>query len=134
MKLPQLRRLLAEDYPGQANWIRPMFLVLNNFMETVVDGLNRGLTVTDNMVGSILTQVFTSAPSSSSPVSIGWSQSLTPTAVLVGRVSGGTVSAAPGISWQMNSANTAILITGMFGVSTPTTSAPITLTLLVLTR
>jgi hypothetical protein len=111
-----------------------MFLVLNNFMETVVDGINRGLTVTDNMVGSILTQSFTSLPSLSIPISIGWSQSLIPTVVLVGKVSGGSVSASPGVSWQMNSANTAILITGLFGVSTPTTSAPITLTFVILTR
>ena len=51
MKLPTLRRLIKEDLGGKdvPNWIDKILYVMNLFFDTIYRGLNRGLTLKDNV-------------------------------------------------------------------------------------
>lgn len=49
MKLPTLKKILFEDLKGAPDWIRPMIDVLNSFMETVYQALNRNITFSENV-------------------------------------------------------------------------------------
>lgn len=52
-RIPQTKRFLIEDFPDQASWIGPLLQNLNIFMEQVTFGLNKGLTLTDNLRATI---------------------------------------------------------------------------------
>ncbi len=56
MKLPQYSRIAIEELPKEVQkWISLITDPVNSFMLTVKNGLNNGLTVTDNMAGGIKT-------------------------------------------------------------------------------
>lgn len=127
--LPQIRRLLVEDFPGQKAWIAPLLLIFNTFTESVVNAFNSNLNVADNMSGDILTMKF----SGTLPVSVSWSKKTPPVAVIVGnayRTDGTaiTLSNAVGIVWQMSSDGKSVQVTSLTGI-TPSTSTPYALTL-----
>ena len=125
---------MLEDFKGQVSWIKPMLLILNTFMETIINSLNKNLTISDNMAAQIVPVVFSAFPSPTNPVEIPWKMSFPPTAILVGNVSpnipipeGNTF-----IYWQIGP-NGQIQIINMAG-PTPTSTAPITLTLVIFSR
>lgn len=131
--LPQIRRLLIEDFASQKKWISPLLLVLNSFMEAVVNALNKSLTLAANTTGDVRTVIL----AGTLPVSTTWSKPQTPTAVLVGNVQlvGGAAvspSAAVWVQWAMSSDGKSLQVTSIFGV-TPTTSNQYVLTLVCLT-
>ena len=131
MKLPQIKRLLIDDFVSEKKWITPLFLTLNTFMESIVGGLNKALTVNDNMSGSIQTITLNSVPSQSSPYSFAWKQ-VAPKVVLVGNVtsdSGLVLTSA--IQVQFAYSNGQISITNVVGC-TPTNTNQHYLTLLIL--
>ena len=128
-KIPQIRRLIAEDFAEQKAWIRPLFLVLNQFMETVVTGLNRTLTLKENMAADIITVTLSSVPSANSPLVVAWSLPKPPVALLIGNVTGTTLTTAASIQWAYE---TSLQITNLVGC-TPTAAAPVTLTLVAFT-
>lgn len=49
MRLPTLKKILFEDLKGAPDWVRPMIDVLNSFMETVYQALNRNITFPENV-------------------------------------------------------------------------------------
>jgi hypothetical protein len=56
MRLPQTVRIITEDLPNEVTkWVGKLVDPLNNFMLTMRNGLNKGITVNDNMAGSIKT-------------------------------------------------------------------------------
>ena len=54
MKLPTFTRIIREDMPFKVQkWIDKLISPLNSFMLTVRNGLNKGMTINDNMAGAI---------------------------------------------------------------------------------
>jgi hypothetical protein len=47
-QLPQIKRLLVEDFPDQQEWIGKLLIVLNDFMQATSNALDKNLTITDN--------------------------------------------------------------------------------------
>ncbi len=130
-RLPQLKRLVAEDFPDQKAWIRPLFSVINSFMESVVATLDRAVTVSENLEAEIKTVTFTSVPTASNPVTLSWGFTASPTALVVGNIVGATLSNAVSIQWTYGGEG--LRITNLIGV-TPTSTSPISLTLVCFTR
>jgi hypothetical protein len=120
-KLPQMRRLLVEDFLDQKEWIGNLFTPLNVFMDGVVASLTNGISVRDNCAGDIVTLVTTRVPTVADPIIVGWNQKFgSPTAVYIGnvaRVDGKTfaLTATPGIQWNYVS-KSGIIVTNLFGV------------------
>lgn len=120
-KLPQIRRLLVEDFLDQKEWIGNLFTPLNVFMDGVVSSLTKGISIKDNCAGDIMTITTTRVPTVAVPIILGWDYRLgTPKSVHIGnvaRVDGNTfaLTATPGVQWNYSSKD-GILITNIFGV------------------
>lgn len=132
-KLPQLRKLLLEDFKTQKAWIQPLLLVVNNFMEAVVSSLNRNLTIAENTTG----QVDTVTLDGTWPVSFAWKGMRTPIALLIGNVQRAdgtsfTLGAAVQVQWAMSSDNKSVQLSGVTGI-TPSGTAQYFLTIISLT-
>ncbi len=132
--LPPIRKLYVEDYASQKAWISPLLTILNQFMNSVVESLTRGLTIVDNTTSDIKTVTLSAVPSATSPASVLWTKPIPPHAVLVGNValvSGAavTLSSAVQVLFQMAPSGTALQITGLAGL-TPTTTNQYILTLI----
>lgn len=133
--LPPIRRLLLEDFATQKAWIEPLLIVENNFAESVVNVLNKNLTLHDNTTGDIITLSLSSVPTAAAPASINWAKANKPIAVIPGQVSiiGGatpTLTGPLGVQWQLN--GNSIQITNLFGI-TPSSTNQVVLTLVVFT-
>ncbi len=88
MKLPQYSRIAIEELPKEVQkWISLITDPVNSFMLTVKNGLNNGLTVTDNRAGGIKTASVVNGASEFS-----YKASTQPKAVTIGRVTDLTVS------------------------------------------
>lgn len=131
-KLPPVQRLVTEDFSDQKKWIGKLLSPINQFMESIYQSLNRGLTLKDNLAADVLeTQlegVF--------PAKIAWTLKSKPVAVLVGQVelvSGATVSlsSAVGIRWSYNGQGV-LQIDQVLGI-TPSATAKYRLTLVCFT-
>jgi hypothetical protein len=61
MKLPSLKKILIEDLKGAPDWVRPMIDVLNSFMETVYQALNRNITFEEN-IGCFIKEITYKTP------------------------------------------------------------------------
>jgi len=48
-KIPEMRRIVAEEFPEQRDWIGKLIAPVNLFMEQVQINLSRGLTFQDNI-------------------------------------------------------------------------------------
>lgn len=131
-QLPQLRRLLVEDFKNEKKWIGPLFLTVNNFMESVVNAFNKSLTLIDNTTSDIKTLTLSSVPSASSPAAIKWTKTNSPISVLVGNVvltAGGAFSLTTAVQVQWAMSGTSLQITGLTGI-TPTSAVQYDLTLI----
>ncbi len=54
MRLPQISRIITEDLPAEVkDWVAKIVDPINNFMLTIKNGLNKGITVNENLSGSI---------------------------------------------------------------------------------
>lgn len=51
MRIQATDKLKEEDFPGQKQWIGPMFRTINRFIEDVTAALNGGLVFVDNNLG-----------------------------------------------------------------------------------
>ena len=135
-RLPQLKRLVIEDFQEQKSWIQKLFLVLNPFMEALVQCLNQSLTIRDNFAGDILQVTFSYVPSYSKPLIVGWSQKSKPVSIHVGncvRVDGANVTAFTGtIGIMWNWTDKGLGITSITGI-TPSTADKYVLTLVAFT-
>ncbi len=134
--LPQIRRLVVEDYPSQQKWISPLLLNLNSFFDGVFNALNKTLTIVQNTTSDIKTVTLAAVPTATAPVSIGWSKTSAPIQVHVGnttRIDGTafTLTAAVQVQWAFVAPST-LQITNVVGI-TPTAAAQYQLQLLVIT-
>jgi len=53
--LPDIRRLNREDFQDAPNWIDPMLTVINAFMDSVYNIMNRNISLTQNLNIQIVT-------------------------------------------------------------------------------
>lgn len=53
MKLPTQKKVLLEDLKGAPAWIRPLVGVINSFMETVYQAMNKNITHAENIASQI---------------------------------------------------------------------------------
>ena len=118
-RIPPLQRFSQEDFPDQNTWIDRLLQPLNAFFERITAVLNKGITVTDNMAGAMVTVEL----NGTWPVRVAWSLEQRPVSVLVGNVyrSDGasfTLTDAVQVQWQFNQAGQ-LQIDGVTGI-TPT--------------
>jgi hypothetical protein len=131
-QLPQIRRLLVEDFLSQKEWISKLFQPLNNFMEGVASVFNKSITIKDNMLADIVTVTLSSVPTATNPYPLKWSLNQRPQSVHVGNVVrldniGFTLSAAVAVQWTYD-ANNGFRLTNVVGI-TPSSTVKYTLTL-----
>lgn len=84
--LPPIRRFLTEDFKSQSSWIGPLLINLNNFVESVVNAFNKGITLNENTTGAVLSVTLTTPPTSNAPAIVAWTKSVFPVALLVGNI------------------------------------------------
>lgn len=121
-KLPPSQKLALEDFPEQAKWIDRLISPVNSFMERMTAVLNKGITINDNMAGSITTVEL----NGTWPVKVAWTLTQRPATVLVGQVyrtdgSSFTLTSAVQVQWQFNQSGQ-LQIDGVTGI-TPSSSA-----------
>jgi hypothetical protein len=81
MKLPQQRRILVEEFQQQKSWIAKLILPINKFFEDILRGLNKGITIFENMDGEVI-EVETSG---TYPIDIRWTRPAPPKICFLGR-------------------------------------------------
>lgn len=55
MILPPIQRISREELKGSPDWVNQLLVPLNLFFDTVYGGLNRGLTIKENVLSQIET-------------------------------------------------------------------------------
>lgn len=100
-KLPPLRRLVAEDFQDQSDWIGKLIQPLNEHMERVTRAFNKGLTIEENFSGELREVTVDGVY----PLKLAWTQRQRPRSVVVGGVrkadgSTWTLSTAVQVQWQ----------------------------------
>lgn len=119
-KLPSIRRLQAQDYPGADTNFIQLIGNLNSFMESVYIGLSRNLTVSENLRAAYQTLT---AQDSGYPITITPAIS-SPSAVLVaqatdvdsrGAATGTTLAGGVMLDWSLSSTGSVLInkITGL---------------------
>ena len=82
MRIPAYSRILTESLPAEVRkWISLVIDPINSFMLSVKNGLNKGITVNENMAGAIKTVKVTSGA-----VEFAYTSGSQPQAVIIGRV------------------------------------------------
>lgn len=121
-RLPEVRRLMVEDFLDQKEWIGALFSPLNVFQDGVVSALNKGISIRDNVAGDIIRQTATKSPTESDTILLPWNPKLgAPVAVYIGdvkRVDGNSfvATAAFGLQWKYVS-SVGIVVTNLLGVT-----------------
>lgn len=103
MKTPSFKKLIIEKFPEQAGWVGGMITPINSFMDDIVNGLNKRLTIRENLNGDILS--FTT--SGQYPIKIKWDRPTKPTIGWIGgisRVNGATIDLTTAVTliWSYN--------------------------------
>lgn len=83
MRIPAIKRLTTEDFKDQTSWIGKLLQPLNEFMATVVQSLNKGLTFSDNFNAQIKELEFTLQASGTYPLKFLVTTSSKPTGLWV---------------------------------------------------
>jgi hypothetical protein len=104
-KIPPLRRISAEDFKEQSDWIDNLLAPVNDYFERSTSALNRALTINDNFAGEIRTVDVDGR----FPIKIAWTLGVRPASVFVGnvyRADGLSMSmpTAVSVQWQFNQA------------------------------
>ena len=90
--LPEIRRLMVEDFSDvEGDWIERLIYPINQFNEGVYNVLNQGISITDNIIGSVVTANFTTlsdyiSAQNFNAVSLLWKYKTQPKVVLMGRI------------------------------------------------
>jgi hypothetical protein len=80
MKLPSYARIISEEIPSEPRkWIGKLIDPLNSFMLSIKNGLNKGLTINDNMSGALKTVTVTN-----NTVAFSYETNQNPKAVIIG--------------------------------------------------
>lgn len=135
-ELPQIRRLLVEDFLEQKNWISKLFIPLNSFMDSIFTCFNRGITIRQNMAADIKVVTLDKVPSAADSQKILWTLPQAPISVHVGNIrrTDGTVFALAApiqIQWTYDN-GAGLALTNLLGV-TPSSTATYDLTLVIFT-
>jgi len=133
-KLPQVRRLMVEDFIEQKDWIANLFTPLNIFMEQTYQVLNRGINLKDNIQGDIQTVTIGFIPTVAAPLTLAWSLPTKPQAIHVGQVTRKdkadfTLTAAVQVQWKYDS-KVGLRLVNVVGI-TPTNASQYDLTLII---
>lgn len=131
--LPPIRKLYLEDYTSQKSWIGPFLITLNTFMTSVVSALTKNLSFIENTTSDIKYITLAGVPTVNSPVSVAWTKTIAPIAVLVGSVrlttnASFTLTTAIQVQWQMSASGSSLQIINVVGI-TPTQTTQYILTL-----
>lgn len=119
-KLPNIKKLVIEDYPEAKGWIEKLLQPINSFMESVYQTLNRGLKINDNMDGMVTDVEVTGA---NFPVSFKVTTKAAPRAVLVGNCkvkATGVAASIPQLTWEYTPASGQIKLLGASGLTSGT--------------
>lgn len=81
MKLPSIKKILTETFPD-LKWMPQLLSPLNQFMEQIVQGLNRGLTISENFDAVVKTIEL----DGTWPAKFKWERTNRPTVAFVGYV------------------------------------------------
>jgi hypothetical protein len=101
MNIPSSTRILTEALPAEVRkWIAFVIEPINSFMLTIKNGLNKGITINENMAGAIKT-----VRVSGGAVSFAYTSSSRPQAVLIGNLedlttAGDHPGTAIGLKWN----------------------------------
>ena len=130
--IPPLRRISAEDFVDQAEWIGKLIQPLNDHMERVTNALNKGLTLEENTASKIIDVKL----DGQMPAKIAWNLRARPKTVIVGafrRADGVsfTITDAVQVQWSFNQKGE-LQIDTVVGI-TPTSAIKYILTLEVKT-
>lgn len=129
MKQPQLQKLTTEEFAKQP-WIEPLIRTLNQFMDEVVSGLNKNLTLEDNLAATIKTVDL----DGTYPVKLAWTLNRRPQTVLVGNIqrtdgTSITLTSAVFVQWSFNQAGQLQIdnVVGLPVAASPTVKYKLTL-------
>jgi hypothetical protein len=135
-ELPQIRRLLVEDFLEQKDWISKLFIPLNNFMDGTFAALNRGVSLRQNMAADIKVVTLNRVPTALDYASVAWNIPQKPIAVHVGRVqrtdnTAVVLASVVQVQWEYDLTK-GFRLTNLIGL-TPTSTATYDLTLTIFT-
>jgi len=135
-ELPQIRRLLVEDFIEQKEWISKLFIPLNNFMDGTFISLNRGITLRQNMAADIKTVTLNRVPTALDYASVGWNIPQAPISMHIGRIvrtdnTAVVLAAAVQVQWEYDTRK-GLRLTNLIGL-TPTSTETYDLTLAIFT-
>lgn len=106
---PRFKRFSLEDYPGAPAWLGPLFLVLNETIDGLVEALNNALTRSENFASvEKLGIELRSAASGATVLTLGNQLATNPRHCWITslrRKDGAAIAAAYALSWQMSSRN-----------------------------
>lgn len=125
MKLSNIKRLLVEDFPSQAEWIDKLLVPLNTFVDQVSQALDRGLTIGDNLDQQVNQITFLGADTISFKVNT----RNRPQGLTVSRfetLSGTAPTSAPFPTWTYSSTDSTITVNSWFGGLTTTAKYRVT--------
>jgi len=134
-QLPQIRRLLVEDFMDQKDWISKLFTPLNTFMESVYAILNSGITVKDNMIGDVQTIDIGYMPTVAVNYPLRWDKKVAPKAIIVGNATkkstiDETLTHAVAVQWKYDF-QAGLRLVNIVGI-TPTNTDHYLLTLVII--
>jgi hypothetical protein len=101
LQIPSIGRILRESLPSEIQkWIYLVIDPINSFMLTIKRGLDKGITINENIAGSIQVVRVVSAA-----VNFSYKHSIPPQAVIIGKVvdvttAGSYPTAGVGITWS----------------------------------
>jgi hypothetical protein len=135
-EIPQIRRLLVEDFIEQKDWISKLFIPLNNFMDGTFIALNRGVTLRQNMAADLKIVTVNRVPTSADYIGIPWTIPQKPISLHIGRIvrtdnTAVVLANAVQVQWEYDSSK-GLRLTNLIGI-TPTATATYDLTLAIFT-
>lgn len=99
MKIPSYTRILVESFSADVRkWVSALIDPINSFMLSMKIGLNKGITINENLAGAIKTQTVVGG-------SVEFAYSNNPKAVIIGNIvdlttSGDAPTTGVGLSWS----------------------------------
>jgi hypothetical protein len=135
-EIPQIRRLLVEDFMEQKDWISKLFIPLNNFMDGTFGTLNRGVTLRQNMAADLKVVTVNRVPTAADYIGLPWSIPQKPISLHIGRIvrtdnTAVVLANAVQVQWEYDSSKGLRLI-NLIGI-TPTATATYDLTIAIFT-
>jgi hypothetical protein len=112
MKIPSFTRILVESLPSDVRkWVSALVDPLNSFMLSMKIGLNKGITINDNLAGAIKTLTVSGG-------AVEFAYGNNPKAVIIGNIvdlttSGDAPTTGVGLSWGFTGTTIACTFHGL---------------------